>query len=98
MPARGRSLHGLQFTKTALDSLRSIRDGKLRRRIREQIEALVATPRPRGTRKLRGVSLDGAPVYRQRTGDYRIIYVVKDNPKAITVLTIGHRKDVYRGR
>lgn len=35
-------------------------------------------------------------VWRLRSGDYRILYVVKSNPEEIIVLDIGHRKDVYR--
>jgi len=34
--------------------------------------------------------------YRIRVGDYRILYVVDDPRKRITVYSIGHRRDVYR--
>jgi mRNA-degrading endonuclease RelE of RelBE toxin-antitoxin system len=30
-------------------------------------------------------------------GDYRVVYRVDDLGPAVTVLLIGHRKDVYRG-
>jgi len=29
-------------------------------------------------------------------GDYRIVYVVGDRVRAVTVAVIGHRRDVYR--
>lgn len=35
-------------------------------------------------------------VYRVRSGDYRILYVVRGNPHQIVVLDIDHRRDVYR--
>jgi mRNA-degrading endonuclease RelE of RelBE toxin-antitoxin system len=34
------------------------------------------------------------PVYRERQGDYRILYSVR--PVIIVILDIDHRKDVYR--
>jgi hypothetical protein len=39
---------------------------------------------------------DGEPVYRERSGDYRILYVVRTNPDLVLILDIDHRKDVYR--
>jgi mRNA-degrading endonuclease RelE of RelBE toxin-antitoxin system len=48
-----------------------------------------------GTKKLKGVtSDDGESVYRERSGDYRILYVVRE--VEVVVLDIDHRKDVYR--
>ena len=35
-------------------------------------------------------------VYRVRSGDYRILYLVRTNYGEVVVLDIGHRKDVYR--
>ena len=34
-------------------------------------------------------------LYRYRYGDYRIIYKIEHNPNTITVLRIGHRKNIY---
>ena len=34
--------------------------------------------------------------YRIRVGDYRIIYQVDQGVLTILVLTIGHRREVYR--
>jgi hypothetical protein len=39
---------------------------------------------------------EGDPVYRERSGDYRILYVVRSNPDEVLILDIDHRKDVYR--
>ena len=48
-------------------------------------------PRPRGCEKL-----TARERYRVRQGPYRIIYAVDDQERTVTVVKIGHRKDVYR--
>lgn len=60
--------------------------------VRDAIRALGQNPRPPGCLKLTG--RDG---WRIRVGDYRVIYEIDDEHKAVTVLHIGHRRDVYRG-
>jgi len=40
--------------------------------------------------------LTGRNGWRVRVGDYRVIYEIDDQNKIITILHIGHRKDVYR--
>lgn len=91
-------LMGLVFAKTALDNLEAI-PRKSRRLLIKKAKALVDDPHPRGSKKLIGyVTDDGESVYRQRSGDYRILYVVRDNPGEIVILDIDHRKDIYKGR
>jgi len=34
--------------------------------------------------------------YRIRVGNYRVLYIVEDDILSITVVAIGHRRDVYR--
>lgn len=60
-------------------------------RLRDAIRALAGEPRPAGCRKLKG--RDG---YRVRIGAYRVVYAVDDREKTVTVLDLGHRRDVYR--
>ena len=52
---------------------------------------LAAEPRPPGSEKLKGLQL-----YRVRQGSYRIVYEVLDRDQTVTVIKIGHRRDVYR--
>ena len=52
---------------------------------------LAQTPRPRGTEKVKSTGL-----WRIRQGDYRIIYSVDDEQHLVTVVRIGHRREVYR--
>ncbi len=35
--------------------------------------------------------------WRIRVGDYRVIYAIDDDARQVTILRIGHRRDVYRG-
>lgn len=63
-----------------------------RRRIVEKIAALGAEPRPQGSEKLAGYN----DRYRLRQGNYRIIYLIDDARRELTVFRIGHRKDVYK--
>jgi mRNA interferase RelE/StbE len=53
---------------------------------------LEQNPRPKGVEKIRNSEL-----WRIREGDYRIVYFIDDDDKIITVVRIGHRRDVYRG-
>ena len=60
-------------------------------RVRDAIHLLADTPRPPGCAKLMG--RDG---WRIRAGDYRVIYEIDERQRTITVLHVGHRRDVYR--
>lgn len=59
-------------------------------RVRDAVAALADEPRPAGCKKL--VGREG---WRIRSGDYRVIYEINDAEEKITVLHIGHRRDVY---
>jgi mRNA interferase RelE/StbE len=47
-------------------------------------------PRPPGCKKLRG-----RDAWRIRIGDYRAIYEIDDGRLIVTVITVGHRREVY---
>ena len=36
-------------------------------------------------------------LYRLRVGDYRVIYAVSHEEKRVFLVSVGHRKSVYRG-
>jgi mRNA interferase RelE/StbE len=59
--------------------------------IKTAIGALAQNPRPHGYIKLKGEE-----AYRIRVGDYRIIYEIDDEIIIVTVIAVGHRKEVYR--
>jgi mRNA interferase RelE/StbE len=64
------------------------------RRIVRELHALEVEPRPRGAQQLSGVR--GAPYWRLRVGDYRVIYEIHDDRLLVLVIRIGHRGNVYR--
>jgi mRNA interferase RelE/StbE len=63
-----------------------------RQRIIQRIQALAEDLRPQGSEKLAGY----VNRYRVRQGRYRIIYLIDDERREVTIFKIGHRKDVYR--
>ncbi len=74
-----------------LKSLRKL-DRSTAQRILGAIDLLTTNPRPPGCKQLKG----GAGEMRIRVGDYRVIYEVIDAEVVILVLSIGHRREVYR--
>jgi mRNA interferase RelE/StbE len=78
------------FKKSVAKDLRKI-PKKDRQRILERIDSLTEDPRPAGAEKLSG---DGK--YRIRQGSYRILYLLEDEIITVTVVKVGHRRDVYR--
>lgn len=87
---------GFAFTDAALDFLESL-PPKIRRQVIKKAKALHSNPHPPGSKKLQDVeTADGDPVYRERSGDYRILYIVREKPAEVIILDIDHRKDVYR--
>lgn len=61
------------------------------KKILHRIKLLAVEPRPRDCEKLTGQER-----YRIRQGRYRIVYSVQDNELTIWIVTVGHRKDIYR--
>lgn len=64
-----------------------------RARIARHIEKLAAEPRPSGAKKLTN---DSEQRWRIRVGDYRVLYRIEDFRLLITVVKMGHRRDIYR--
>jgi mRNA interferase RelE/StbE len=60
-------------------------------RIRDSIVALAEDPRPSGC-----VKLTNRQGWRIRVGGYRVTYEIDDKQRIVTILVIGHRRDVYR--
>ena len=64
---------------------------EISQRILSRLAALESNPRPADVKKLKG-----RPAWRARVGDYRIIYEIHDRILQIIVITVGHRREVYR--
>jgi mRNA interferase RelE/StbE len=63
-----------------------------RERIVQRINALADESRSRGSEKLAG----NDDRYRIRQGNYRVINLVDDKRKEVTIYKIGDRTDIYK--
>ena len=59
-------------------------------RILKRIDLLADDPRPFGSKKL-----SGQEAYRIRQGNYRIVYTIEDTKLIVTLVKVGHRREVY---
>lgn len=69
-------------------------DRRLALAIDSAIRSLSENPRPPSCKQLAGSQ--EPPLFRIRVGDYRIIYEVRDDVVLVSVIHVGHRKDIYR--
>lgn len=84
-------LYQIEFSRQADRQFRNL-PSQTQQRLKSKIDSLASTPRPHGSEKLS--SFD--QLYRIRVGDYRIVYAVEDNRLVVLVVTVGHRREVYR--
>ncbi len=80
----------IEIEKSAAKSLQKIQK-RDRVRITEQIKALANDPRPAGSTKM-----TDSDSYRIRVGNYRVVYLIADRIRVVTVTSVGHRREVYR--
>lgn len=85
---------GFSFGPAATAFLDKMQPGKVRAQITKKARSLLTNPYPPGCKKLVGVMAGTDPVWRLRSGDYRILYVVR--PMEVMVIDIGDRKEIYR--
>lgn len=84
------ALYKLLIKREVEKEIRSLPKADIKR-IVKKILALSDDPRPNGCEKLKG-----QVGYRIRQGLYRIVYLVNDDDKTITIFKVGHRREVYR--
>ena len=82
--------YSLVVKKSAERELRGIPKSDLRR-ITERLRGLKTNPRPPGCEKL-----SGHDQFRIRQGDYRMVYAIDDDARVVTLVKVGHRREVYR--
>lgn len=61
------------------------------RRVLTRLAGLETNPRPADVKRLKG-----RDAWRIRIGDYRVIYEIHDRVLQVFVITVGHRREVYR--
>lgn len=82
----------LLIKPSARRELDGIRDRDDREALVVAIAALAKNPRPVGCQKISGAD----HLLRIRVGVFRVIYEVIDRRLTVTVIRVGHRRDVYR--
>ena len=83
--------YSISFARSARKELESL-SAKLVQRIFPAIEALAKQPRPKGCRKL----TTEKNLWRIRSGDYRVIYTIDDDKRAIDIIAVRHRSKAYQ--
>jgi mRNA interferase RelE/StbE len=67
---------------------------RLRKKDYERIAAAILRlgeePRPANCQKMKG-----RDAWRIRVGEYRVIYEINDQARIVTILDVGHRKEIY---
>lgn len=81
----------VELKRSAAKEIENIQQKKRRRQVVGRIKNLAEDPRPPGYQKLSGQN-----AYRVRQREYRIIYTIQDHRQIVTVVKVGHRRDIYR--
>ena len=84
------SSYSIEVKLSARKELESLPD-KVLAHVLKKMTALGGTPRPAGCKKLKGYK----DQWRVRVGDWRLVYVIDDAAKLISVTRIAHRREVY---
>jgi mRNA interferase RelE/StbE len=82
----------VEFRPAAARELRKL-DRSTRDRISKVISLLAEEPRPPAAKMLTGD--DAPPLWRVRTGDYRVIYSIEDDVLLVLVIKVRHRREAY---
>ena len=83
--------YAIEFLRSAARDLASLPKSR-QRQIAGRIDGLQQDLFPPGVKKLEGEDR----LYRLRVGDYRILFLVDEVARLVTITKIGHRRDVYR--
>ncbi len=81
----------IEWKRSAVKELKQLPQNAIAR-IVKAVEQLAQDPYPAGVKKLIG----SERTYRLRVGMYRVVYTIEADVLVITVIRVGHRKDVYR--
>ncbi len=81
----------VEVKPSAQKELESLPDHVLTRVVL-RMESLGHDPKPLGCKKLKGYK----DQWRIRVGDWRILYIVDDMAKLVSITRIAHRREAYR--
>lgn len=81
------SVYIKQSAEKELDRLPS----KIQEIVIKKLTSLGENPIPKGVKKLQGK--EG---YRLRVSDYGILYIIHESEKKVEIISVAHRRDIYR--
>ena len=84
------SNYSVEVKPPARKELEALPDNVLARVV-QKLELLGNAPRPSGCKKLKGYK----DHWRVRVGDWRVVYIIDDAAKLISITRIAHRREVY---
>jgi len=84
----------VEFNRAAVHDLRKLGADAERRVLRYLRERIAASENPR--RLGQALTGDRKGLWRYRVGDYRIVAAIEDDRFVVLVVTVGHRREVYR--
>lgn len=82
------------WSQAALKTLRKL-DKPTRERIVKAAQLLGQNPHPPAAKQLEG-TIGTVATFRIRTGDWRLLYAVRDRELTVLIVKVGHRREVYR--
>jgi mRNA interferase RelE/StbE len=83
--------YSLEIKRSAQRELDAL-DDSLFARVDGKILALADNPRPVGCKKLKGHRDE----WRIRVGDWRVVYIIDDAAKRVSLTRVAHRREVYK--
>ena len=84
------SNYSVEVKPSARKELEALPDNVLAR-VLQKMESLRSAPRPAGYKKLKGYK----DQWRIRVGAWRVVYIIDDAAKLISITRIAHRREVY---
>lgn len=83
--------YAVEIKPSAQKELESLPDHVLARVV-HRLESLAHNPKPAGCKKLKGFK----DQWRIRVGDWRVLYILDEASRLVSVTRIAHRRDAYR--
>jgi len=82
--------YSIEIKPSARKELEALPDDILTR-VLQRMETLRTAPRPAGCKKLKGYK----DQWRLRVGDWRVVYIIDDPAKLVSITRVAHRREVY---
>lgn len=83
--------YAVEIKPSARKELEALPDNMLTRVV-QRLQSLQRNPKPAGVKKLKGYK----DQWRIRVGDWRVLYIIDDAARLVSITRVAHRREVYR--